>query len=124
MSVPVGTDTAAGAEQPALTEEEQLNLFGALPTTQAPRVPVRSVEQIMRDAEPSAEQQLALDFTPPYDAGTGAARQLIPGTITPVDPRTLQPTGAPRMESSDVYAPTRLIPGAKPDRSSYRDTAA
>ena len=114
MSVPVGTDTAAGAEQPALTEEEQLNLFGALPTTQAPRVPVRSVEQIMRDAEPSAEQQLALDFTPPYDAGTGAARQLIPGTITPVDPRTLQPTGAPRMESSDVYAPTRLIPGAKP----------
>jgi hypothetical protein len=68
----------------------------------------------MRDAEPSAEQQLALDFTPPYDAGTGAARQLIPGTITPVDPRTLQPTGAPRMESSDVYAPTRLIPGAKP----------
>ena len=114
MSVPVGTDTAAGAEQPALTEEEQLNLFGALPTTQAPRAPVRSVEQIMRDAEPSAEQQLALDFTPPYDAGTGAARQLIPGTITPVDPRTLQPTGAPRMESSDVYAPTRLIPGAKP----------
>jgi hypothetical protein len=113
MSVPVGTDTAAGAEQSALTEEEQLNLFGALPTTQAPRVPVRSVEQIMRDAEPSAEQQLALDFTPPYNAGTGAARQYIPGTITRVN-RALQPTGETRLEESDIYAPP-AAPAMKPD---------
>jgi hypothetical protein len=41
-------------------------------------------------------------------------RQLIPGTITPVDPLTLQPTGKPYLEASDVYAPDRVIPGAKP----------
>jgi hypothetical protein len=51
---------------------------------------------------------------PPYDAGTGAARQLIPGTITPVDPLTLQPTGKPRLEQSDVYAPSRDIPESEP----------
>lgn len=115
-SVPVSVGTAATAgEQPAtLTEEEQLALFEALPTTQAPRAPVRSAEEILRDSEPTAEKQLALDFMPPYDAGTGAARQYIPGTITPVDPLTLQPTGKPYLEASDVYAPDRLIPGAKP----------
>ena len=41
-------------------------------------------------------------------------RQLIPGTITPIDPLTLQPTGESYLESSDVYAPDRLLPGAKP----------
>jgi hypothetical protein len=38
------------------------------------------------------------------------ARQLIPGTRTPVDPSTLQPTGKPRMERSEVYAPTEQAP--------------
>lgn len=51
---------------------------------------------------------------PPYEAGMGAARQLIPGTITPVDPLTLQPTGKPRLEQSDVYAPSRDIPESEP----------
>lgn len=114
VPVPVGTAATAGEQPAPLTEEEQLDLFETLPTTQAPRAPVRSAEEILRDSEPTAEKQLALDFMPPYAAGTGAARQYIPGTITPVDPLTLQPTGKPYLEPSDVYAPNRLIPGAKP----------
>ena len=113
MSVPSGTAVSTGEQPAALIEEEQLDLFEALPTTPAPRVPVRSVEQIMRDAEPSTEQQLPLDFTPPYDAGTGAARQYIPGTITRVN-RALQPTGETRIEESDIYAPT-AAPTMKPN---------
>lgn len=42
------------------------------------------------------------------------ARQLIPGTITPVDPLTLQPTGAPYLERSDVYAPDRMVADVAP----------
>jgi len=60
------------------------------------------------------EEPAAPAFIPPYDAGMGAARQLIPGTITTVDPRTLQPTGKTRFEDSDVYAPSRDIPEIEP----------
>lgn len=115
VSVPVDTGVPEGSQPAALRgTEEQLNIFEALPTTGPRPAPVRSVEQIMRDTAPSTEQQLNLDFIPPYDAGVGAARQRIPGTIVPVDKATLQPTGKPRMESSDVYAPSRTAPGRAP----------
>lgn len=79
----------------------------------------RSVPLPVGPAAAEGEQPAALTEEtqqpiPPYDAGTGYARQYIPGTITPVDPRTLQPVGKPYMEASDVYAPSRLAPGVTP----------
>jgi len=69
MSVPVGTDTAAGTEPTPL------------------RIDRVDTTQLQGPDRPT--------------------RQLIPGTITPVDPSTLRPTGRPYPEASDVYAPDK-----------------
>lgn len=70
-------------------------------------------------AETPAEIGLEPDMSVPDGAAVSTgeqpaaltpARQLIPGTITPVDPSTLQPTGKPRMERSEVYAPIKQGP--------------
>lgn len=58
---------------------------------------------------PEGQQPAALTPETPAEART-PARQLIPGTRTPVDPSTLQPIGKPRVERDELYAPVKTAP--------------
>jgi len=94
----IPTELGAGTLETEVSPEDVAELTQEVDVlTAKPITPVKPVNAALTQAAIPGQE-------------TGTARQLIPGTITPVNKQTLQPTGAPQFVEDTTLAPTAVAP--------------